>query len=376
MDIARMNQPPAPLLTIAVPVFNGEAALAPMLVSLDSQDWNLFEVRFSDDGSADDTCRVLDEFAAKHPGHVFVESHENIGPGPCRNRLLAQARGEWLWFCDADDELAPGAIARIAEILRERPVDMLAFLYGQGSFPGDAEAARLGACPIPLSRQKLLLSILGATVAKVIRTGLLREQGITFAPLRAGEDFLFTATAACACESSLFWHAKPYWARNGFWQNDGTDHLTRDVDDRYCEDVSEALRQMRGLQDRHPDLAMEIGLQRWILAAHFRDRVRDEAGPAVREKWLPAAQAALHEMAEAQDNPLLRVPRSFKRREDAARRREREALKREREALKREEAAQRREQAAVRREQEIRASLSWRITAPLRRCVEALKRLS
>ena len=113
-----MNQPPAPLLTIAVPVFNGEAALAPMLVSLDSQDWNLFEVRFSDDGSADDTCRVLDEFAAKHPGHVFVESHENIGPGPCRNRLLAQARGEWLWFCDADDELAPGAIARIAEILK------------------------------------------------------------------------------------------------------------------------------------------------------------------------------------------------------------------------------------------------------------------
>lgn len=369
-----MSGPAKPFLTVAIPVYNGEAVLAPMLASLDAQDWDLFEVRFGDDGSTDGTPRALEEFAAKHPGRVFAERHENMGPGPTRNRLLAQAAGGYIWFCDADDELAPGCIARIAQILRERPVDMLAFLYGPGNRPDDPDAPKLDAAPIPVSIPQLLSSVLGATVSKVVRTRILRDAGIEFPPFRAGEDFVFTVEAACACGTALFWHAKPYWVRNGFWRNDGTDHLTRDVGEGYCENVSQALRRLQELRDRHPDLRSEIGLQRWILAAHLRDRVRDEAPPDIREKWLPVAQGLLGEMAEARDNPLLRVPRSLKRKEDAARRREKEALRREKEALRRERAALRAEQAALRREQAIRASLSWRITAPLRAATRLLAR--
>ena len=346
-----MSEGPKPFLTVAIPVYNGESVLAPMLASLDAQDWGLLEVRFGDDGSTDGTPDVLAEFAAKHPGRAFVERHDNMGPGPTRNRLLAQAAGDYIWFCDADDELAPGCIARIAEILRATPADMLALCYC--ARPDDAAKALLGVEPVPVTRERLLLSVPGATVAKVSRTEFLRANGIAFSDCRAGEDFVFTMEAACRCETALFWYARPYWVVRR------DDSLSGTVDGRFCEGILEALRRMGAVAARFPQYRMEIGVQRFDLASYLLRRVRDDAPPETRKEWLPAVRDVLRGMVEAWDNPLVRIPRSFQRMENESARSLREALRNERIAI-------RREQAAIRREEAVRASLSWRITAPLR----------
>lgn len=204
-----MNDGPKPLLTLAIPVYNGEALLAPMLASLEAQDWSLFDVRFGDDGSTDGTRRVLDEFAARHPGRVFVESHGNMGPGPARNRLLGRARGEYVWFVDADDELAPGAIARIAEILRENPVDFLSF--GYCAEPAEPGKARLDLAPVPVSPFELMQSMHCATWTKVAKTAMLRDGNVMSPSTKIGEDLVFSVLAACHAKSALFWYARPYW---------------------------------------------------------------------------------------------------------------------------------------------------------------------
>ena len=342
-----------PFLTIAIPVYNGESALAPMLASLDGQDWSLFEVRFGDDGSTDGTPDVLAGFAAGHPGRVFASRHDNMGPGPTRNRLLAQAEGDYIWFCDADDELAPGCIARIAEILRATPVDMMALCYCDK--PDDASGALLSLDPVPIAKERFLAVVPGATVAKVSRTEFLRGNGIAFSECRIGEDFVFTMEAACRCESVLFWYARPYWVA----RRDGS--LSGTVDDRFCEGILDALRRMDAVAARFPRYRMEVGVQRFDLAAYFLHRVRDDASPEMQEKWLPTARDALRSMVEAWDNPLLRIVRSFQRKEN--------------EAVWRERAALRREQAALRRERALLDSLSWRVTAPLRSLLDFLARM-
>ena len=319
-----------PLLTIAIPVFNGECCLAPMLASLDAQDWARFEVRFGDDGSTDGTLRVLAEFAKKHPGRVFIESHENIGPGPSRNRLLAQATGQYIWFCDADDELAPDAIRRIGEILGQTSVDIFAICYGRWT---DAPPeARLYLEPVRGTREQLLISVPGATVAKILRTEFLRTGGIGFPECRIGEDFVFTMESCCRCGSALFWYAKPYWVRPRCASQSAT------VDDRFCEDVLEAIRRMGTVANKFPNYRMEIGLQQYDLASYLVRRLRWESSPDTKKKWLPIAEAVVEAQTRAGDNPLLRLPSSF----------------------------EKRMRKVIKREQALRNSLSWRATAPLR----------
>ena len=383
-----------PILTVAIPVFNRERELVRMLDSIDAQDWSVMEVRLGDDGSTDGTLGVLEVFATKHPGKVFIDSHENMGPGPCRNRLLDQAAGEWIWFCDSDDELAPGAVARITEILRRSPSDVLAFLYGRGPCPRTEEETLLALPDVPVTRSQLLLFVLGANVAKVLRVGLLRDNRISYRACLIGEDWIFTAEAVSRCDTALVWEARPYWVCNGFWNESGEQHLTGCIDDAYCDAATRALRVLADIQDRHPAERMEFAVYRWYLAFFLRDRIRDKALPDIRDKWLPVAEGLLHDITDAVDNPLLRFPKSIMelsaalktlarerrlalKRERAALRRERAALRREHAALRRERAALRREHAALRREKSMKDSLSWHLTMPLRavgRLVSLLRR--
>lgn len=337
-----------PLLTIAIPVFNREAELGPMLASLDLQDWGAIEVRYGDDGSTDGTPGVLSAFAERHPGRVFVDRHGNMGPGPSRNRLLEQAAGEWIWFCDSDDELAPGAVARIAGILRRAPCDILSFVYGHGPCPDDAAQCRLDAPDVAVTPSQLALSLLGATVAKVLRTDMLRAGGVSFPPLRAGEDWVFTARAACRCRSGRAWSGVPYWARNGFWDKSAGRHLTGRVDAAFCESFSAAFSELLAIRDAHPDLRLELGVMAWNLAAHLRNQIREAAPDDVRKEWLPSAEQRLRDMAEARDNPLLRFPGMVT-------------------ALDAQLFQARNELIQARNERNrILKSLSWRVTAPLR----------
>ncbi|MBQ6102845.1 MAG: glycosyltransferase family 2 protein [Kiritimatiellae bacterium] len=349
-----MNEVPEPFLTVAIPVFDGEAVLAPMLASLDAQDWSLFEVLFGDDGSTDGTPRVLEAFAAKHPGRVFVDRHENVGPGPTRNRLLARARGKYVWFCDADDELAPGCIAAIAGILSSRPSPVLSFSYGDP--PAESAVPPFGSGPVALDRTRLLLSIPAATVAKVFRTDLLRENGIEFPDLRIGEDFVFTMRAALCADSGLHWFERPYWVRRR------PDSVSGRIDDAFCRSALESAALVRNLAAAHPADRMEIGVQEYLFLAYLRQRVEDEAPPDVAERWLPAVKARMKELVDARDNPLLRFSNSVYRQFWQARRGARlaERLREKADALRGKVLALKAQRA------QMEGSISWRLTAPLR----------
>jgi glycosyltransferase involved in cell wall biosynthesis len=100
-----------PLVSIIVPVRDGEAFIGDTLESALGQSYRNTEVIVVDDGSRDRTRAVVDQWVARD-SRVRVLAQPNRGVAAARNRALAAARGEFVAPLDADDLWDPTKIER------------------------------------------------------------------------------------------------------------------------------------------------------------------------------------------------------------------------------------------------------------------------
>lgn len=98
MDIA------TPLISIIVPVYNTEKYIDRCLTSILNQTYKNLEIIIVDDGSSD-KCREICDNYKKIDKRIKVIHKENGGVSSARNMGLNYAIGEWIYFCDSDDEI-------------------------------------------------------------------------------------------------------------------------------------------------------------------------------------------------------------------------------------------------------------------------------
>lgn len=119
---------PAPLLSVIVPAYQGEALLPVILGALRESDlprerWELIVV---DDASTDATSAV----AARWADRVLTLAGSPRGPGFARNRGVEVSRGEWVVFIDADVRVHPDTLRRLAEaVARDAGTDAMFGAY-------------------------------------------------------------------------------------------------------------------------------------------------------------------------------------------------------------------------------------------------------
>ena len=90
------------MISVILPVFNRAATLARCVESVRAQTFSDWELIAVDDGSSDDSVRVVESFA---DARMRVIRHErNRGPAAARNTAIEAARGEYLALIDSDDE--------------------------------------------------------------------------------------------------------------------------------------------------------------------------------------------------------------------------------------------------------------------------------
>jgi teichuronic acid biosynthesis glycosyltransferase TuaG len=105
-----MTAPPAPRVSVIMPVFNAAGFVAAAIASVQAQtmpDWELFAI---EDGSTDDSLAILHKLTSDPRIHI-LSGHANQGPGPARNRGIAAATGRYIAFLDADDLWHPEKLA-------------------------------------------------------------------------------------------------------------------------------------------------------------------------------------------------------------------------------------------------------------------------
>lgn len=113
----------APVVSIVIPAYNLARYLEEAIKSVLNQDYPDVELIVLDDGSTDDTRRILE----KYRGRIYAESQPNMGQVNTLNKGWRMSKGDILGFISADDTLLPGAVSKAVACLAANPDAILTY---------------------------------------------------------------------------------------------------------------------------------------------------------------------------------------------------------------------------------------------------------
>jgi glycosyltransferase involved in cell wall biosynthesis len=110
-----------PLVSIGLPVYNGERFLTQAVESILSQTYESFELIISDNGSTDRTEAICRKFAARDPRVQYHRVEDNRGAAWNFNRVVELAKGPYFKWVAHDDMIAPSYLEACVRVLEEDP---------------------------------------------------------------------------------------------------------------------------------------------------------------------------------------------------------------------------------------------------------------
>lgn len=119
------------MISVIIPCYNCEAFIRRSVGSVLSQSFQDYELLLIDNGSTDGTLQILHEYRERYPGSVSVLQESSKGGSHARNKGLKYARGKWLQFLDADDELSPYKLASQFALAEDSDADVVVGDYVQ-----------------------------------------------------------------------------------------------------------------------------------------------------------------------------------------------------------------------------------------------------
>ena len=179
--------------SIIVPCYQIACRVGRLFSMLAPRDYADYEVIFVDDCSPDGSYALMCEAAVNYPNFRVLQTEKNGGPGVARNCGLSHAEGEYILFCDSDDELDITALDGISSFLASHPTaDMLVFPYEvkKGKRLSLADTYPAYASGELLSPEDVLRGHVGPT-SKVFRRALIAQNALAFPPRMTGEDVCF-----------------------------------------------------------------------------------------------------------------------------------------------------------------------------------------
>lgn len=111
------------IVTIIVPVYNVEKYLDKCIESILYQTYKNLEIILVDDGSTDNSGKIIDEYAKKDTRIVVIHK-ENGGVSSARNAGLNNSTGDYICFCDADDYLMNDYVEYLLNMALTNDVDI------------------------------------------------------------------------------------------------------------------------------------------------------------------------------------------------------------------------------------------------------------
>lgn len=109
-----------PLVSVGIPVFNGEAFLEDAIRSVLSQTLGDLELILCDNASSDRTGDICRDYEAREPRVRYFRNPRNLGAAANYNLAFSHARGRYFKWLAHDDRMLPSFLAKTSRVLEER----------------------------------------------------------------------------------------------------------------------------------------------------------------------------------------------------------------------------------------------------------------
>lgn len=103
------------MISVIIPLYNKEKTILSTLNSIRNQTLRNWECIVVDDGSSDNSCKIIEEL---HDERIRLIKKENGGPSSARNFGLQYAKGEWIIYMDADDVFFENAFDIFEDLIK------------------------------------------------------------------------------------------------------------------------------------------------------------------------------------------------------------------------------------------------------------------
>lgn len=227
-----------PMVSIIIPVYNAGIWLRRTMHCLQKQTYQNLQIIFIDDCSTDNSALMLEDDRLAFGDAVALEMlrHEkNRGVAAARNTGLDKAKGDYIYFLDADDWIEPDAIALMVERARETEADIVGFNWWL-SFQNSEREMKQPTFSDPWEAMEMMMQgIMRWNLWMfLVRRELYEANAIRFTSGKnMGEDLLVTIKLfACAGKVSYLDKALYHYVRSN------EESLTKVYSERHMEEVT------------------------------------------------------------------------------------------------------------------------------------------
>lgn len=212
-------------LSIITPIYNLQEYLDRCIQSILAQKYSDFELILVDDGSTDRSAEIIDSYAERDR-RIKVVHKANGGVSSARNKGLEVAHGEWIFFCDGDDELYEDSLELMMSKTIENDIDFVMFGYETYdennkkvySIPDRKEALITADEGLRYMFRPRYYKYWGFVHTKLFRRECISKSNLRFAEnIYFNEDRLFCVQYLCAISGSVYFTTTPlykYFERN------------------------------------------------------------------------------------------------------------------------------------------------------------------
>jgi glycosyltransferase involved in cell wall biosynthesis len=188
-------------VTIGIPVYNSVPFIIQALKSALVQSYVSIEFLIIDDGSSDGSLDVIKQIVDQHPRKkdVHIISHPvNQGVSVSRNEIIHQALGEFIYFMDSDDEIAPDTIKLLIENIRKYDAEIVFGSYEKKEITGEKITYQYpsiqfdGEDQLACFAYRKFGGIQASACNYLVWTSILRDNNLRFINADYWEDMVFT----------------------------------------------------------------------------------------------------------------------------------------------------------------------------------------
>lgn len=233
--------------SIIMCAYNLEKIINTAIESVLNQKFENYELLIVNDGSQDNTLKVLKKYESKSRGKIkIINNEENIGLSASRNKAMLEAKGEYIVHLDGDDTLYDrDTLSKINETIGNRQLDIC---YFGVQYVGGGNKLYLPNAQNSTKEARIVCDMHFAVASKVWRRKFLEENNITFIEGMYYEDMVYSITAAIKAKEISF-GAIPIYV---YYRNrEGSIMATPNI--KRCKDMYKMLYYLMELYEETPE---------------------------------------------------------------------------------------------------------------------------